>query len=194
MKKAPAKCCFTLLELIVVMSIIFLASGMAMAVFREQSPAKRLETAAMQFHSFCAGVRYRAVESGKVRLILFDPQERIFRMYDPETEKEAEEESTEEESEKEETPFPKRQQSSNDLQWKLPEGFELGDFPGNEEEPDADNAFLLFTFYGDGSASGKRQLELRCGEDLGKIFKISALTGRLTVRELSENEISERKN
>ena len=195
-KHAGNRRAFTLLELIVVMSIIFLASAMAVAVFREESPSRRLEKASLQWQHFCAGVRYRAVESGKVRQILFDPQERLFRMYDPETAKEEEESDSAEESgeEEEETasdPFPKRKKSLNDLQWKLPEGLELGDFPAADEEPDAENGFLLFTFYGDGSASGKRKLELRCGEDLGKVFSISALTGRLTVKDWGPDENSQ---
>ena len=80
-KSAGLRHTFTLLELIVVMSILFLASAMAVAVFRKESSSKRLESASLQWQNFCAGVRYRAVESGKMRQILFDPQERVFRMY-----------------------------------------------------------------------------------------------------------------
>jgi type II secretory pathway pseudopilin PulG len=198
-KSAGLRHTFTLLELIVVMSILFLASAMAVAVFRKESSSKRLESASLQWQNFCAGVRYRAVESGKMRQILFDPQERVFRMYDPETAKEEESDGTEKEEEdagedNSADPFPKRTKSSNDLQWKLPEDFSLGDFPGADEEPDVEDSFVLFTFYGDGSASGKRSLELRCGEDLGKVFSISALTGRLTVKDLGSDENAQEQN
>lgn len=176
---------FTLLELIVVMSIIFLASAMSVAVFREQSPAKRLENASLQWRNFCAGVRYRALEGGRELQILFDPEERLFYMYDPAANEEEEEE--EDSDSEEESPFPKRQKMRNELKWSLPEGFELGDFPAADEEPDVDNAFIVFSFYGDGTAGGKRKLELRAGEELGKIFEISALTGRLNVRELKDD-------
>lgn len=188
MKKKKARFCFfTLLELIVVMSIIFLASAMSVAIFREQSPSKRLEDASLQWRNFCAGVRYRALEGGRELQILFDPEERLFYMYDPSAAAaEGEEDSEEDPGEEEESdsPFPKRQKMRNELKWTLPEGFELGDFPAADEEPDVENAYVLFTFYGDGTASGKRKLELRIGEEMGKVFEISALTGRLNVREI----------
>lgn len=184
---------FTLLELIVVMSIIFLASGMAVAVFRDQSPAKKLETASLEWRAFCSAVRFRALEAGSERQIIFNPEERVFRMYDPaaaqKEDEDEKEEDDKERKEEDESLYPKAQKTLNDLEWKLPDGFELGDFPPPEEEADVEDSYILFTFFGDGSASGKRKLELRCGELLGKVFEISALTGRMLTRDMSEEEL-----
>ena len=65
------------------------------------------------------------------------------------------------------------------IEWRLPDDFELAkDFPPQDEEPDEEGTYLMFSFYSDGGAAGQRRLELRLGE-LVRIFEISTLTGRL---------------
>ncbi|MBO4630844.1 MAG: hypothetical protein J5858_02870 [Lentisphaeria bacterium] len=159
MRKQP----FTLLELIVVMTVMFLAAGMGIALFKGQSPVRKLENAALEWEEFCARVRYQALESGEEREIVFDPENRLFKMKIP----------TQEENPEEGEP-PKSK-----LEWKIPEDFELGkNFPPPEEEPDDDGTLPMFKFYSDGGASGHRKLELRIGE-LKRNFEVSALTGRI---------------
>lgn len=173
MKKHP----FTLLELIVVMTVMFLAAGMGVALFKGQSPARKLENASLEWEEFCARVRYQALETGEEREIVFDPGSRIFKMRQPETDKP-------DEADPEELPRSK-------IEWKIPEDFETGnDFSTINEEPDEDGTFPIFKFYSDGSASGRRRLELKIGE-LHRTFEISPLTGRvITVPEEEGAEFS----
>lgn len=166
MRKQP----FTLLELIVVMTVMFLAAGMGVALFKGQSPARKLENAALEWEEFCARVRYQALESGEEREIVFDPENRTFKMRQPETD-------PADHDDPDEIPRSK-------LEWKIPEEFEMGnDFSVFNENPDEDGTFPMFKFYSDGGASGHRRLELRIGE-LQRSFEVSPLTGRvITVRE-----------
>ena len=171
MKKHP----FTLLELIVVMTVMFLSAGMGIAIFKGQSPSRKLDNAALEWEEFCARVRYQALESGEEREIVFDPENRLFKMKDPPVpENETEAEEIED--------LPKTK-----IEWKIPEEFELGNFPDPEEEPDEDGTLPMFKFFSDGGASGRRRLELRIGE-LRRSFEVSALTGR--VIEVKEDENS----
>ena len=173
MKKHP----FTLLELIVVMTVMFLAAGMSVALFKGQSPARKLENASLEWEEFCARVRYQALETGEEREIVFDPESRTFKMRRQETE-------NPDDAESEELPRSK-------IEWKIPEDFETGnDFSTFNEEPDEDGTFPIFKFYSDGSASGRRRLELRIGK-LHRTFEISPLTGRVvTVPDEEEEEFS----
>ena len=166
MRKQP----FTLLELIVVITVMFLAAGMGVALFKGQSPARKLENAALEWEEFCARVRYQALESGEEREIVFDPENRIFRMRIPETE-------NPENADQEDLPKSK-------IEWKIPEDFELGkDFPDPAEDQDEDGMLPMFKFFSDGGAIGRRRLELKIG-DLRRSFEISPLTGRvIPVRE-----------
>ena len=163
MKKHP----FTLLELIVVMTVMFLAAGMGVALFKGQSPARKLDNATLEWEEFCARVRYQALEAGEEREIVFDPANRLFKMRQPET-------ANPDETDPDELPRSK-------IEWKIPEEFELGDdFSTFNEEPDEDGTFPMFKFYSDGGASGRRRLELRIGE-LHRAFEVSPLTGRVIV-------------
>ena len=162
MRKQP----FTLLELIVVMTIMFLAVGMGVAMFKGQSPARKLDTAALEWEEFCARVRYQALESGEEREIVFDPENRLFKMRLPEPPENA---SDEEEEELPRAP----------LEWKLSEDFELGgDYDPFNAETDEDGTLPMCKFFSDGSAAGQRRLVLKIGE-IQRTFEISALTGRL---------------
>ena len=168
MKKHP----FTLLELIVVIMIMFIAAGMGIAVIRDQSPSRKLENASLEWEEFCARVRFQALESGEEREIVFDPANRLFKMRVPEKEE------TGEEPEEPPAYIPGK------IEWQIPEDFEIGeDFSNQNEDADEDGLLPMFKFYSDGGASGRRRLELRIGE-LKRSFEVSALTGRVVpVRE-----------
>lgn len=158
---------FTLLELIVVISVMAAAAGLGIAQFRGQSPARRLDDAALQWQEFCARVRFQALESGGERQVVFNPEKKLFSMKDP---AEIPEDGTGDQAEP---------QKSVPIEWQFPDDFELPeDFPPQNEEPDEDGTYLIFTFYSDGGAAGQRRLELRLGE-LSRQFEISTLTGRL---------------
>ena len=176
MKKQP----FTLLELVVVMTVMFLAAGMGIALFKGQSPARKLDNAALEWEEFCARVRYQALESGEEREIVFDPESRTFKMKVPEKE------NSEEDDQSDPDELPKSK-----LEWKIPEDFETADDPSAfEEEPSEDGTYPMFRFYSDGGASGHRRLELKIGE-LRRVFEVSPLTGRvITVPEQEGAEFS----
>ena len=163
MRKHP----FTLLELIVVMTVMFLAAGMGVALFKGQSPARKLDNASLEWEEFCARVRYQALEAGEEREIVYDPASRTFKMRQPEPDNPGE-------TDPDELPRSK-------IEWKVPEEFEMGDdFSTFNEDPDEDGTFPIFKFYSDGGASGRRRLELRIGE-LHRAFEVSTLTGRVIV-------------
>lgn len=170
---------FTLLELIVVMTVMVLATSMAVAVFKGESPARRIEKASLEFEEFCARVRYQALESGEDRLVVIVPETQTFRMKIPEEFQPKEDEETET---GEETSKPA------EIEWKLPEKFSFGDELAHmDEEAAEDGTVELFRFFPDGSASGKRKLEFRYGE-IRRIFDISALTGRITQTDGDDTE------
>ena len=174
MKKHP----FTLLELIVVIMIMFIAAGMGVAVIRDQSPSRKLENASLEWEEFCARVRFQALESGEEREIVFDPANRLFKMRVPEKEE------TGEEPEEQPDYIPGK------IEWKIPEDFELGEDPADQsEDADEDGLVPMFKFYSDGGASGRRRLELRIGE-LKRRFEVSALTGRVVPVREEEGQVS----
>lgn len=161
---------FTLLELIVVMTVMVLATSMAVAVFKGESPAKRIEKASLEFEEFCAKVRFQALESGEDRLVVISPETRVFRMKTPEEFQPKEDEAASMED----------SSKTAGIEWALPENFSFGeDLDQLGEETAEDGTVELFRFFPDGSASGKRKLEFRFGE-LQRTFGISALTGRIT--------------
>lgn len=166
----PAEKRFTLLELIVVMTVMVLAASMAVAVFRGESPARKIEKASLEFEEFCARVRFQALESGEDRLVVISPETRVFRMKIPEEFQPKE--GTEE--------FPDDGLKPAEIEWTLPENFSFGENLDQLGEEIADDGTVeLFRFFPDGSASGKRKLEFRYG-DLLRTFEISTLTGRVT--------------
>ncbi|OQA88917.1 MAG: hypothetical protein BWY31_00102 [Lentisphaerae bacterium ADurb.Bin242] len=174
----PAGKRFTLLELIVVMTVMVLAASMAVAVFRGESPARKIEKAGLEFEEFCARVRFQALESGEDRLVVISPETRVFRMKIPEEfqPKEGEEVFTDDGS------------KPAEIEWTLPENFSFGENLDQLGEEIADDGTVeLFRFFPDGSASGKRKLEFRYG-DLLRTFEISTLTGRVTKTDGDESE------
>lgn len=69
---------FTLIELVVTISIIALTTALVTSGIREESPARALESAGLEFKAFAARVRYRACETGKDWVIEYDPEKRTF--------------------------------------------------------------------------------------------------------------------
>ena len=191
---------FTLIEVLVVMAIISVATGLAVATFRGESPVQLLERTSLEFQAFCARVRYRAAEEGREWGVYFDPETRTFsaRPVLSAAELEALESSGEEES------------LPSTLSWRLPEKLEFGDEGSPEEVEDEsgegtklgrqldreeDELFSendsessdpaeeelgkrMIVFYSDGSAGSGFRLTFHCGT-LTKNFEASPLSGRL---------------
>ena len=193
-----AKKPFTLIELVVTISIIVLTVAIVTAVFRKDSPAQALSHAENEFRAYCARVRYRACESGKDWVIHYDPETRKFSSSPGKFEKfempggdglaSSSHKNTEEE---EEDPDDPESESSSGtyapLRWALPEKFEFATENSSEDTLMAGEKLELFRFFPDGGGSGNGYLEFKCG-DLSRFFKITHLTGRLVSMDREELE------
>lgn len=173
---------FTLLELVVVISILALASTFAVATFRGESPARQMENASLQFEAFCAKVRFNAMENGEDRIVLLNPDTRQFLVKIPEEfqEKENEQSAIGEIS----TANPNGDGDGKIFlpKWTLPEEFSLERADFDPSELSEDGTLELFRFFPDGGASGRRTLELKY-KNLRRTFDISPLTGLITSKE-----------
>ena len=154
---------FTLIEIVIVLAIILLATGIAVATYRGDSPARVLENTSLEFETFCAGVRYQAMENGEERIVSLDPRNHRLVMLKP----------TEKGTETEDAPEIRTKMS-------LPEKMTL------DIEDDSGEEFTeLFRFFPDGGASGTRELIFRY-QTLQRKYVISPLTGKLYVEETEE--------
>lgn len=156
---------FTLIEMIAVIAIISVASALTVSTFREESPVRKLQRTGLEFESFCAGVRYQAMEHAEERIILLDSSNsrllmKTPEMMDPEMEREEPEEIR--------------------TFWNFPEEFQL-------ESPDMnfDETVELFRFFPDGGAAGLREIVFQY-RNLKRKYHVSPLTGRLLLQEDEE--------
>ena len=140
---------------------------MAVPMLRSPSDSSRMEETALEFQAFCGRVRFQAVEKGEDRAVCFDSSANEFFLSDPAD--------------------PEAERSS--IRWKLPEGFEYSPDTEPNAEPESGDGMELFRYYPDGGASGTRVLVMRCGK-VRREFRISLLTGLLTSRELSGEEVT----
>ncbi|MDR0933172.1 MAG: prepilin-type N-terminal cleavage/methylation domain-containing protein [Victivallales bacterium] len=156
---------FTLLELVAVMAIIAVATSLAVSSFRGESPARKVENTSLEFASWCAQVRYSAMESGTERIVSFSPDEQKFFAQDSAQNLAQNVDASEPIDEKP----PK--------EWRLPEEFEL-----DPETLIADmsegGTIEIFRFFPDGSANASREFLLKF-KNLQRRFRVSPLTGML---------------
>ena len=192
---------FTLLELVVVIAVIALSTGLAVTTFRGESPARAMDNFSLNLDSYFSRVRFRATEDGATWEVYLDTQEHTFtacrKMSAAEYEAYTEDNDA---------PPPV-------LKWSYPEKFfisavEIGDEADveivdkkltpaeirREDEEQANAEYRpagvrLFYFYADGFVGGcgnRLKVEL---EPLSKLHEVSPLTGRLLeVREEEEEE------
>lgn len=153
---------FTLIEIIAVITVMALAAGIAVSTLRGPSPARQMESASLEFETFCAGVRYQAMEHGEERIVFLDVNNRQLLMKKPESD------------ELQEEPDEIR------TKWTFPEEFTL-----EIENDTGEELFELFRFFPDGGASGLRELDFRC-RSLQRKYTVSPLTGRLISEEAEE--------
>ena len=202
-KKRPGRrSAFTLIELVVTISIIVLTVSLVVAVFRKESPARALENMELDFRSYCARVRYRACETGRDWVINYDPDTKAFsaapgkhekfQMPGQDDKKLSSGAETEEDEEEEysfddpENPYGSAGGYAK-LEWRLPENIEFSTENGEEEALMTGELLEVFRFFPDGGGSGSGHLEFKCGE-LARIFRITKLTGRLSVIDRDEYE------
>ena len=193
---------FTLLELVVVIAVIALSTGLAVTSFRGESPSQLLESFSRNLDTFLARVRFRATEDGATWEVYLDPGTRVLtacrKMSAAEHEEYAEENDA---------PPPV-------LKWEYPEKIAITTVEIGEEDTveivdkkltpieirreDAEQAdaeyrpegVRLFYFYADGFVGGcGNRLRIEC-ETLSRTWEVSPLTGRLLEVKEEDEEVS----
>ena len=173
----PAGKAFTLIELVVVLAIIVISLGFAVASFRGDSAARQLERASTGFETFCARARFQAQEHGEDIIVCFSPVTKEFITKRSLTEEElAAEERKRQELTDDDEPMP---DPPSVIKWKLPENTEINEDSFAAEDAPDDNMYEVFRFFPDGGASGIRRFKLQC-KALSLTYDISPLPGLLT--------------
>ena len=160
---------FTLVEVVVVIVIMVLTGAVAVSAMRTDSTSRLIRRTTADFRSLCSRVRYKAMETGEDRMVVYDPETRIFSMGRPIR-------NQEEYLEYEDGFVP-----LDGARWELPSEFEL---TTEENRP-----IEVFRFYPDGGASGKWNLTLAvAGKDLAMEISVTKLTGAVVSREKGRGE------
>ena len=160
---------FTLVEVVVVIVIMVLTGAVAVSAMRTDSTSRLIKRTTGEFRSLCSRVRYKAMEMGEDRMVVYDPEKRIFSMARPT-------QNLEEEMDYEDGFVP-----LDGARWELPEEFEL--------TTDENRPLEVFRFYPDGGASGKWNLTLAvAGKDIAMEISVAKLTGAVVAREKGRGE------
>ena len=160
---------FTLVEVVVVIVIMVLTGAVAISAMRTDSTSRLVRRTTSEFRSLCSRVRYKAMEMGEDRMVVYDPEKRIFSMARPT-------QNLEEEMDYEDGFVP-----LDGAKWELPEEFEL--------TTDENRPLEVFRFYPDGGASGKWNLTLAvAGKDIAMEISVAKLTGAVISREKGRGE------
>ena len=160
---------FTLVEVVVVIVIMVLTGAVAVSAMRTDSTSRLMRRASYDFRSLCSRVRFKAMELGQDRMVVYDPEKNMFFMARPvETQEEALE-------------YEEGFVILDGVKWSLPEEFEL--------TTDENRPIEVFRFYPDGGASGKWNLNLACkGKDLVMVIEVAKLTGTVISYEKAAGE------
>ena len=160
---------FTLVEVVVVIVIMVLTGAVAVSAMRTDSTSRLIRRTTNEFRSLCSRVRYKAMEMGEDRMVVYDPEKRIFSMARPT-------QNLEEEMDYEDGFVP-----LDGAKWELPEEFEL--------TTDENRPLEVFRFYPDGGASGKWNLTLAvAGKDIAMEISVAKLAGAVISREKGRGE------
>lgn len=161
---------FTLVEVVVVIVIMVLTGAVAISAVRSDSTSRLIKRTAGEFRSLCSRIRYKAMELGEDRMVVYDPEKHMFFMARPTRDQQEEMEN--------ENGFVILEDGAR---WELPEEFEL---TTEENRP-----LEVFRFYPDGGASGKWKLNLACkGKDRVMVIEVAKLTGAVISREKGQGE------
>ena len=160
---------FTLVEVVVVIVIMVLTGAVAISAMRTDSTSRLIKRTTSEFRSLCSRVRYKAMEMGEDRMVVYDPEKRVFSMARPIR-------NQEEYLDYEDGFVP-----LDGARFELPEEFEL--------TTDENRPIEVFRFYPDGGASGKWNLTLAvAGKDLAMEISVTKLTGAVVSREKGRGE------
>ena len=156
---------FTLVEVVVVIVIMLVTGGIAVSAMRTDSTARLIKSSTNDFRSLCSRVRYKAMEMGEDRMVVYVPEEHMFYMARPV--------ANQEEAMEYEYGFV----LLNAARWELPEEFELATENNDQIE--------VFRFYPDGGASGT-SLTLAC-KGHSVTIGVAKLTGSIVSYDGGEN-------
>ena len=156
---------FTLVEVVVVIVIMVLTGAVAISAMRTDSTGRLIKRSVSDFRSLCSRVRYKAMEMGEDRMVVYDPEKRTFYM------------ARATRNQEEELEYENGFVILDNVKWELPEEFEL--------ETEDNSPVLVFCFYPDGGASGT-SLTLGCKGQSVEIG-VAKLTGSLVTYEGSED-------
>ena len=160
---------FTLVEVVVVITIMILTGAVAVSAMRTDSTSRLIKRTTSEFRSLCSRVRYKAMEMGEDRMVVYDPEKRVFSMARPIRDQQ-------EYLEYEDGFVP-----LDGAKWELPEEFEL--------TTDENRPIEVFRFFPDGGASGKWNLTLAvAGKDFAMEIGVAKLTGAVVSREKGRGE------
>ena len=160
---------FTLVEVVVVIVIMVLTGAVAVSAMRTDSTSRLIKRTTSEFRSLCSRVRYKAMEMGEDRMVVYDPETHVFSMARPIRDQQ-------ESLEYEDGFVP-----LDGAKWELPEEFEL--------TTDENRPLEVFRFYPDGGASGKWNLTLAvAGKDIAMEIGVAKLTGAVVSREKGRGE------
>ena len=165
MKKSRRKP-FTLVEVVVVIVIMVLTGAVAVSAMRTNSTSRLVRQASADFRSLCSRVRYKAMEMGEDRMVIYDPERHLFFMGRPV--------ANQEEALEYEYGFV----PLNTAKWELPEEFEL--------TTDSSDPVEVFRFYPDGGASGT-SLNLGC-QGHSVMIGVAKLTGAVITYDRGEGQ------
>ena len=157
---------FTLVEVVVVIVIMVLTGAVAVSAMRTDSTSRLIRRTTSEFRSLCSRVRYKAMEMGEDRMVVYDPEQRLFFMARPV--------ANQEEALEYEYGFV----PLNTAKWELPEEFEL--------TTDSSDPVEVFRFYPDGGASGT-SLNLGC-QGHSVMIGVAKLTGAVITYDRGEGQ------
>ena len=157
---------FTLVELIVVLVIIMLVTGIAVTSLRGESPSAALNRNSLELEAFLAKVRFLCAESGRDYVVRFYPDDRMWCAHIDYSDEELEEMETD------------LRRSGASERFVFPESVECFTVEGAEDGAMEHDYVEIFRFYPTGGASCINRPGIRIG-NLARFFDISFFSGQL---------------
>ena len=159
---------FTLIEMIVVLTIMVVAVAVVVASFRGDTPSVVLDNAALDLEAYLAQVRYRAAEMGRDYVVKYPfGGKKLIASPDYSREELA-------------TIELENVTTVEELKFRIPENCTMITESGAEKLLAQEQRLEIFRFFPDGGGSSANRPVMKC-ENLSRSFDIAFLTGRLTV-------------
>ena len=160
------KRCFTLIELVVVLAIIAITTGLVASAFRGETPSQKLENTTLEFEAWCATVRYRSAETGRDFLVKYTANGKELVATPDYTDAEVEKINIDNET------------TIERHVWHVPESCTLTTADGVEMDMALEDEAEVIRFFPDGGAQALHRLVLKC-DKLAKTWDFSFLNGRM---------------